>query len=293
MKLGSKLSYLTISQVNVGLELKLNAGESAVARYFSGSGTDTLLLEYLVQEGEAVDQLDFIDNYSLVAESTEGGRVPKAGYVRRISTLPSTDADLNLSQIERLSVHDNIEIDGRKPTLIGVSVFESDEGKTFERGDTFGIVVQFSSIVEVDLDNPPLLGLLLGTNMRWAPLLSGNGSSALIFSYTVLLGDACSPLDLKYTQICRNYDCNDLDGLVMRESAASILDADLKQGMVNLSFGSPVFVSFWMLVHLISVAHDSRIFQSRHCNSFCSREGRVHRHVFFPNNNRRIDPNYP
>ena len=230
--------FCPYSQVDIGLELKLNAGDGAVARYFSGSGTDTLLLEYLVQEGEAVDQLDFMDSYSLVAENTEGGRVPKAGYVRRISTLPSTDADLNLLGVERLSVHYNIEIDGSKPTLISVSVLEGDEGKSLGRGDTFNIVVQFSSGVEVDMDNPPLLGLLVGTNMRWAAYLSGDGSPTLIFSYTVLLGDTCSPLDLKYTTICRNDDCNDLDGLIMRQSAFSILDADLKQGMANLIFSS-------------------------------------------------------
>ena len=59
-------STFTIAyQVNVGLELTLNAGENAVARYFSGSGTNTLLLEYLVHEGDVASGLDFRNNNSL------------------------------------------------------------------------------------------------------------------------------------------------------------------------------------------------------------------------------------
>lgn len=208
--------------------MKLNAGEGAIARYFAGSGTDTLLLKYLVQEGDMAAQLDFD---SLAAENTEGGREPKDAFVRRKSTLSSTDADLSVLHVQQLSDNFSIEIDGSKPTLIGVSLHENDEGRSLARRDTMSIVLQFTASVEIDLLDPPLLGMLVGTRERWATYLSGSGSSRIMFMYTAVVGDdVSSPLDLKYTKICRVGNCSDLGGLIMRQSSASILDADLEQG---------------------------------------------------------------
>ena len=88
----------------------MNAGENAVARYFSGSGTDTLLLEYSVQEGDVASKLDFRNSNSLVAQNSEGGRLPKYGFVWRKSTLPSTDAKLDLSDVKKLSGNYNMAV---------------------------------------------------------------------------------------------------------------------------------------------------------------------------------------
>lgn len=216
------------------MELHLNAGEGVVARYFSGSGTQTLLLEYLVQEGDSIPQLDFQDSESLVAYNTEGGRQRKKGYVREKSTLPTTNADLNLSHVERLSVSHNIGIDGMRPSLIDVSIAESDQGRTLARGDEFSVLVEFSAPVEVNETEPPVLGLLAGSRERWAMYISGSGTSTLTFDYTVLVGDAATPLELKYTRICRKGECDDVRGLVMRRSSAPLLDANLQQGKMTL-----------------------------------------------------------
>lgn len=219
--------------VETGLEMKLNAGDDSVARYFSGSGFNTLLLEYLVQEGDLTAQLDFADE-PLVAENTEGGRIAKGGYVRRQSTLPSTDADLDISHIDHLSSRFSIEIDGRKPTLTGVSIHQKDAGKWLARGDELTIAVEFSVPVEVDTSASPLLGLLVGTNERWATYSSGSGSSILLFVYSVLVGDAATPGDLKYTRICGRENCNNKEGLILRQSSTPILAADLEEGMSRL-----------------------------------------------------------
>jgi hypothetical protein len=218
-------------QVEIGLEMKLNAGNDAVARYFSGSGSNTLLLEYLVQEGHSTAQLDF---ESLVAENTDGGRGAEAGYVRRQSILPSTDADLNLHHLDHFSKQFSIGIDGSKPIMTGVSIHERDAGRLLARKDELTIAVQFNAPVEVDTSAPPLLGLLVGTNKRWAEYSSGSGSSTLLFVYSVLVGDAATPGDLKYTRICRREDCRNLEGLILRLSSTPVLDADLEQGMLRL-----------------------------------------------------------
>ena len=96
------------------------------------------------------------------------------------------------------------------------------------------IEVQFSAPVEVDVADPPLLGLILQTPMgdttRWAEYSSGRGTSTITFVYAVLLGDTSTPLDLKYTRLCRTDNCSDLEGLVMRQSSAPILNVDLEEG---------------------------------------------------------------
>ncbi|KAL3786858.1 hypothetical protein HJC23_013779 [Cyclotella cryptica] len=216
-------------EVEGGLELILNTGvEGAVARYFSGSGTETLVLEYLVKEGHKTVHLDFKDSHSLVPTNTEGGRLPIKGYVRRKSTLPSTNANLDLSQVERISNYHNIEIDGDSPSLINVSIAEIHAGMTLERGDILLIVVQFSAPVQVQVDT--VLGLMVGSSERWAKYHTGSGTPNLVFTYTVVLGDMSSHLELKYRRICRNQDCSNVGGLILRHSAAPSLDANLEQG---------------------------------------------------------------
>ncbi|KAL7448250.1 hypothetical protein ACHAWC_000472, partial [Mediolabrus comicus] len=84
-------------EVGKGLELTLSNG--GVAQYVSGSGTSTILLQYTVKEGETSSNLGFEDAMSLAAQNTEGGRLPVAGHVRRASTYPTTDANLDLTHI--------------------------------------------------------------------------------------------------------------------------------------------------------------------------------------------------
>ncbi|KAL9183325.1 hypothetical protein ACHAXT_005112 [Thalassiosira profunda] len=215
-------------EVDVGLELALNT-EHGVARYVSGSGTDTLLLGYTVEEGDTTSGLDFRDAASLAAHNTEGGRSPIAGHVRRKATSLIMDANLDISHVASFTDAHTFVIDGERPTLLDVSFDENDRGNTFARGDTLTIEMQFSAPVVVNESSPPLLGLFVGANERWATYTSGSGSSTLRFSYEVLVGDAST--DVRYRRLCHeNRDCVDTKGLVVRLSATLELDADLVTG---------------------------------------------------------------
>ena len=93
------------------------------------------------------------------------------------------------------------------------------------------ILVHFSAPVVVNESSPPVIGLMVGDNQRWATFTSGSESSILRFEYTVVIGDSSTPLSCRYTKICQSKNnCDNTEELVMRHSAAPILDADLKQG---------------------------------------------------------------
>lgn len=77
------------------MELALNT-EGGVARYISGSGTETLVMQYTVKEGHVASKLDYRDSQALVSQNTEGGRSPVVGHVRRKSLFPMTDEILTL-----------------------------------------------------------------------------------------------------------------------------------------------------------------------------------------------------
>ena len=114
------------------MELILNT-RHGMARYISGSGTETLVLQYIVEEGDTVARLGYRDSKSLVSQNTEGGRSPVSGYVRRASTSPVTDAILDISHLERMDVTHSIEIDGDPPRLVRAYFSESQEGQSFGR----------------------------------------------------------------------------------------------------------------------------------------------------------------
>ncbi len=220
----------------MGLELSFNT-RKGIARYAHGSGTETLVLQYIVEEGDTVSMLDYRDSNSLVSQNTEGGRSPVVGYVRRKSTSPITDAILDLSHLASMAVTHSIEIDGKPPRLVRAYFSESQEGKSFVKGDFITVFLEFSAPVVVVGISPPILGLLVGVNGRWAVYSSGSGSSVLSFSYRVILGDFATPPNFYYRQICHpNGDCIHTKGLLVRESATLELDADLstnfsQQGM--------------------------------------------------------------
>lgn len=172
---------------------------------------------------------------SLVAHNTEGGRLPVTGYVRRVSTNPTTDAILNLAHISNFSDTHAIQIDGERSQLLNVSFDSSDEGREFIKGDLLTILMQFSAPVVVNESLPPLLGLKIDRKKRWATYSSGSGSSTLKFGYQVSIGDdLSSPLDFKYTRICTDgRDCTNTDGLVVRLSEKPTFDANLSTGFAD------------------------------------------------------------
>ena len=159
------------------MELTLSNG--GVAQYVSGSGTEALLLDYAVKEDDDTSSnLGFFDTRSLVAQNTEGGRVPVAGYVRRVSSNPTTDAILDLDSVLNFADNHAIQIDVERPQMLSVSFDNSDEGRELIHGDLLTILMQFSAPVVVKESLSPLLGLLIDRKKRWATYLSGRVAAA-------------------------------------------------------------------------------------------------------------------
>jgi len=222
-------------QVDIGLELALNSGENGIARYHTGSGTQTLVLKYVVEEGDASPLLDFT---ALDAHNTEGDRLPVIGSVKRNSHEPITQANLDLSHIASFASSHTILVTNERPRVIDVSFDESIEGRTLTKGDEVIIIVTFSAPVAVSESSPPTLAVIVGDKQAIAVYTSGSGSISLQFIYSISLGDYASPLDFKYRHICRwDGECNTdhMKGLVKRFSASPTLDADLSQGKFRLS----------------------------------------------------------
>ena len=207
-----------------------------MARYVSGSGTEVLLLEYVVNEhDDNAPNLGFKDDTSLNAQNTEGGRIPVNGYVRRVSSKPTTNANLNLAHLSNFVHTHNIEIDTERPRMLNISFDSSNHGEELIQGDLLTILVQFSFPIVVNEHWPPLLGLLIDDKERWASYMSGSESSILTFDYQISIGDdLTSPLDFKYTLLCTsNRDCTNTDGLIVRLSEKLNFDADLLVGFTN------------------------------------------------------------
>ena len=131
--------------------------EGGVARYISGSGTETLVMQYTVKEGHVASKLDYRDSQALVSQNTEGGRSPVVGHVRRKSLFPMTDANLDITHITSMADDHNIAIDGTRPRLSGLSFVKSQEGNIFTRGDTLTILVHFTAPVVVNESDSPIL----------------------------------------------------------------------------------------------------------------------------------------
>ena len=134
--------------------------EGGVARYISGSGTETLVMQYTVKEGHVTSKLDYRDSQALVSQNTEGGRSPVVGHVRQKSLFPMTDANLDITQITSMANDHNTAIDGKRPRLSGLclSFVKSQEGHIFKRGDTLMILVHYTAPVIVNESDSPILG---------------------------------------------------------------------------------------------------------------------------------------
>jgi hypothetical protein len=166
-----------------GLSLSVIQGsQNAVATYAGGSGTATLLFTYTVQAGENDPHLD--ENGSILAFN--GGSIADAASNPSSGTLPATGSPASLAG----STH--IIINTASPSVVSVT----SPTTTYGAGQSIPITVTFSEAVTVDTTlGTPSLGLNLG---HAATYTSGSGTTALVFSYTVLTSDP-SENPLNYT----------------------------------------------------------------------------------------------
>lgn len=140
------------------------------AVYDSGSGSSALLFRYTVQSGD----LDS-DGITIGTLSANGGSMSDAAgnaLVTALNSVGSTNAVL---------------VDAVVPTVSSVTTPAAD---TYIIGEALDFTVNTSEVVTLNTaGGTPSLPVTIGSTVRQAAYLSGSGSSALLFRYTVQSGD--------------------------------------------------------------------------------------------------------
>lgn len=154
--------------------------------YSSGSGADTLIFNYTVQNGDVATDLDCFSAFAL---ALSGGTIRDAALNAAILTLPAPGAT------NSLGANKAIQIDGTKPTIVNVS--SSTANASYKVGNTITIQVVFSEIVFVT--NTPTLTIETGATDRIINYSGGSGTTTLVFSYIVQNGDVSPDLDYTLT----------------------------------------------------------------------------------------------
>ncbi|MDE3252102.1 MAG: hypothetical protein KGO92_04800, partial [Bacteroidota bacterium] len=144
---------------------------SRSAQYFSGNGTDSLLLRYIIQSGDK--DLDGIN--------TGKGLVTTKPSVQDFSGNP---AKLNFINLPSAA---SIKIDAVEPVIQNLKV--SKTGKYFT-GDSIGFQIQFSKKVFLRPSvEKPVLAIRIGNNLQYASYSSGTGTDILEFRYRIQPND--------------------------------------------------------------------------------------------------------
>ncbi|HAS39923.1 MAG TPA: hypothetical protein DCS93_05560, partial [Microscillaceae bacterium] len=141
------------------------------AAYVSGSGTNALLFRYTVQAGEA-------DSDGIVV----GTLVANGGTLRDGA---GNNANLALNSV---GVTTAVLVDAVAPTVTSVTV---PPNATYGDGQNLDFTVNFSeNVTVVTTGGTPQLGVMIGSTLRQATYVSGSGTNALLFRYTVQTGES-------------------------------------------------------------------------------------------------------
>lgn len=184
---GQQLDFLVnltdVAIVTGTPQLQLTVGAATVfASYVSGSGSASLTFRYIVSAGEN-------DSDGIASVGPEillnGGSIRDAF---------ADDADLNFSAASFPS----ILVDTTLPTI---GIVTGPASGTYYTNQNLDFVVNFSEPMAVS--GTPRIALTVGASTRFATYLSGAGTTALTFRYTVAIPDAdadgivvSSPVDL-------------------------------------------------------------------------------------------------
>ena len=221
-----RTSVIKIDQSNESLyvtgEGPSRGGDSYLAKYIKGSG-GAWEQSWIVSDTESyiIHKLDITSNGEiLVADNMSGytalydqngNRLEKYNTNENQNYKASNDFEQTTNGIAFLKNVDNkwitginssypdtasvpIEVDGIAGSISDVTSLTSDG--IYKVGDVINLEVSFSETVNVDTTGgTPTLELETGATNRTATYISGSGSSTLLFSYTVQLGDTSSDLD--------------------------------------------------------------------------------------------------
>ncbi|TMW60197.1 hypothetical protein Poli38472_000239 [Pythium oligandrum] len=210
------------------------------AGYKSGSGTTRLVFSYTVAayDSHSATGNTFLNYRDGTALDLNSGSIRR--YTARGTQAAGADVSLAATTLNLKSLKDNAQIllDGQQAKVLALSIV-STPSNTVSRGDVVRISISYSSQVTVDTSNgKPSLALGVGDNNRQAIYVSGSGSQALAFDYTVQLGDhAALGMDYRTTTSLA------LNGArILKMSANPTMDADLTLPEPTLSLANPVVV---------------------------------------------------
>jgi hypothetical protein len=148
------------------LPIELTSG-TVYANYFSGSGSDTLVFKYSVTPSD-----EDTDGISLQPIDLNAGTIK--------------DAALNSANLTYSSPNTSaVLVSGNLPVITSIGV---PANATYTTGQNLNFTVNFNQAVLVTL--VPRLAITTEDGTLYADYLSGGGTSALIFRYTVASGDA-------------------------------------------------------------------------------------------------------
>ena len=167
-------------------DFQLNVGGNKLAPLVSGSGTTTLVFGYTVQSDDEDDNGIFISSEEVTLVGDRNGN-PQAGEITSVAT--DVPADLDHSGPGTQSDH---KVDGTR-SIVSVAVTSTPrlETDTYGAGETIEFTVTFN--VAVDAAGDPEFQFALGNSgdVRevMAAYVSGTGTTALVFGYTVVASD--------------------------------------------------------------------------------------------------------
>ena len=208
---------------NPFLSLDVGKSQPGVATYKNGSGTMTLLFEYIVGLDHKTLDLEYIDPHSLHL----GHDGVKSGSIKQASTNPSVDANIDLpfsGTTGSLGTSSEVKIDSRKPFVESISSLSGEHST----GDKISIHVQFSR--PISISGTPSLQMKAGLSDRMAEFESQPNDRTLEFSYTVQLGDSTESLEVwsdGELLPSSNMVINLNGGSIKLKSTNPVLDADL------------------------------------------------------------------
>jgi uncharacterized repeat protein (TIGR02059 family) len=178
-----QVNFSTAVTVSGTPQLTLETGTTdRTINYASGSGTTALTFTYTVQAGDTSVDLDYVSTSSL---ALNGGTIQNSSAVNATLTLPSPGA------AGSLGANKAIVIDTTAPTVSSVN--SSTGNASYGAGSVISIQVNFSEAVTVT--GTPQLTLETGATDRTINYVSGTGTTALTFTYTVQAGDTSADLD--------------------------------------------------------------------------------------------------
>jgi hypothetical protein len=147
------------------------------ANYVSGSGSNTLTFQYTVQAGDVSSDLNYASTNAL---ELNGGTIEGTNGSNAVLFLPATNS------VGSLATNKAIIID---PVPAATSVTVPADG-TYVDGQALNFTVNFSQAVTVNTaSGTPILPVTLDSGTVNATYVSGSGSNALVFRYTVSSGN--------------------------------------------------------------------------------------------------------